>query len=172
MIKDILFIAAIGFSISSLIIYILANLIRISGDSRYESMIKKGIKNETLINDDIYTLAEHWRIKRENITTRLNFIFNNLMNSPRTDDKQLARLRDIMTWHKKQNPYSDLPENIALHLQSISRTCSDAEVEIHRLVLSLSEYSMSKQKASKRERLISRASLFTGIMGVVLALIQ
>ncbi|EAS0132462.1 hypothetical protein E7V31_06815 [Salmonella enterica] len=132
---------------------------------RYEKIIKKGIKNGTLLNDDIYTLADRWGIDRVNISRSLGYIFSNYMDADNPDEHQLSRLREIMAWHKEQDPYADLPENITLQLQAIKKLHNNSEEEIHQLSVSLSELYISKEKGVRLEKLISRISLFVGILG-------
>lgn len=131
---------------------------------RYETVIKKGIKNGTLLNNDIYILADRWGIDRVNISHSLGYIFSKHMNTDNPDNPQLARLRELMEWHKEQDPYADLPENVTLQLQAIKKSHNNLEEEIHQLSVSLSELYRSKEKEVRLEKLISRINLFVGIL--------
>lgn len=76
-----------------------------------------------------------------------------------------------MAWHKTQDPYADLPENITLQLQTLNKLCSNSESEIHKLAISLGEFYISKKKGAKIEKMISRVSLFIGLVGTTFTII-
>lgn len=154
-----------------MLIYMLNDMGRTLWQYRYESILKKAIKDGTLQNEDIYILAERWKIERVKISETLNFVFYSIMNSPTPDQQQLTRIRTLMAWHKTQDPYADLPENITLQLQTLNKLCSNSESEIHKLAISLGEFYISKKKGAKIEKMISRVSLFIGLVGTTFTII-
>lgn len=158
-------VGATGIGVLFIWYYLLKDMSQSLWQYRYETIIKKGIKSGVLLNNDIYILAERWNIDRINISRSLGRVLNNYMNTDNPDERQLVRLREIMAWHKEQDPYADLPENITLQLHAIKRLHNNSEEEIHQLSISLSELYLSKEKGVRLEKLISRISLLVGILG-------
>jgi len=134
---------------------------------RFESSIKNGIKNNKIENNDIYILAERWPIGKTNIQHCLNSVAYQYINDDDIDNTKLARLREIISWHKNYDPFSELPENIKLQLVALQNLSHDNQEIVFQLAKSLSELYISNNRKNERERLISLLSLFFGFAGTI-----
>lgn len=134
---------------------------------KYEATLKNAISSGKINNEDIYTLAERWLVKKEKISLNLYFILSDYLNEKDCDDEKLNRIREIIIWHQEQNPFSDLPDDIKLQLQRLQGMASNCRNEILQLSKSLSEIYLSNQRRTRREQIVSRISLLVGIVGVM-----
>lgn len=134
---------------------------------KFEETLKKAIELDKLKNEDLYLLAVRWTVKKEKISETLNFILSDYLNDKESCDEKLNCIRDLITWHQENDPFSDLPDGIKLQLQQIQEMSGNYQPEIIRLSKSLSEIYLSNQRQVKRERLISRLSLLIGIVGLL-----
>ncbi|TGC14781.1 hypothetical protein CRU79_15160 [Escherichia sp. E4385] len=113
---------------------------------RFETGIKNGIEKNKIQNNDIYILAERWPIGKINIQHSLNRVFDYYLNTPDQDTLNLVKIREIIDWHKKQDPFSELPENIKLQLTTLQNISDGNKEIVLQLSNSLSELYLSKEK--------------------------
>ncbi|GKX50316.1 hypothetical protein SOASR029_06250 [Budvicia aquatica] len=135
---------------------------------RYELVLKQAIAFDKLKNEDISLLATRWSVKKEKITASLIFILNDFLNDKDCSDEKLYKIRDFISWHQDNDPFSDLPDDIKLQLQKIQKMADNGyQEDILRLSKSLSDIYISNQRKEKRARLISSFGLFIGIVGLL-----
>ncbi|MBN5320100.1 hypothetical protein JY479_08760 [Serratia marcescens] len=134
---------------------------------RYQTAIKQAVNSGRLEDEDIYPLATRWLVKKEKITETLYLILSDYLNDEHCSNEKLSRIRSLISWHKSNEPFSDLPDDINFQMQKIYRIAGDCQDDIVRLSKSLSEIYLSNQRKVKRERLISLSSLLVGIIGLM-----
>ncbi|TGB81610.1 hypothetical protein FEK47_23020 [Escherichia sp. E3659] len=166
------FTAIIALAFIILLTYILNDIITSSWERRFEKSIKNGIEKNKIKNNDIYILAERWPINKTKISFCLNRIFDYYINTSDQDDIKLVRLREIINWHKTQDPFSELPENIKLQLITIQNLLNGNKELVLQLSTSLSELYVSKEKGVRTEKRISRLSLVVGIAGIIYTILS
>ncbi|ELD0454363.1 hypothetical protein QPJ18_001421 [Escherichia coli] len=152
--------------------YLLNDVIKEIWKKRFEKSIRNGIKNNKIENNDIYILADRWPIGKTNIQHCLNMTLDYYINTDDQDKAKLIRLREIISWHKKQDPFSELPENIKLQLITLQNISDKHSNLILHLSISLSELYISKEKKARSEKLISRGSLIVGIIGTAFTIMS
>ncbi|QCT87975.1 hypothetical protein [Escherichia sp. E4742] len=152
--------------------YILNDVITDLWKKRFETGIKNGIEKNKIQNNDIYILAERWPIGKINIQHSLNRVFDYYINTPDQDTLNLVKIREIIDWHKKQDPFSELPENIKLQLTTLQNISDGNKEIVLQLSKSLSELYLSKEKSFRSEKRIARISLFLAITGAISSFIS
>ena len=106
-------------------------------------------------NNDIYLLAKRWSVRHEDIEKILLFIFNDFLTDKNCHSHHCTRIRELIEWHDKHAPLSDLPDDIKLQLQHILRLSGTCEPEVISLTKSLHDIYNSSQKKAKRVRIIN-----------------
>ncbi|HIB8404946.1 TPA: hypothetical protein ACWX46_000776 [Enterobacter hormaechei] len=151
--------------------YILNDIIIELWKKRVETGIKNGIEKNKIQSNDIYILAERWPIGKTNIQHCLNKVFDYYINTADQDTFKLVKIREIIDWHKKQDPFSELPENIRLQLTTLQNISDENKEIVLQLSTSLSELYLSKEKCFRSEKRIARISLILAIAGVAYPII-
>lgn len=147
--------------------YLMNDVFKEIWKKRFELSIKNGIKNNKIENNDIYILAERWPIGKTNIQHCLNSVAYQYINDDGIDNIKLVRLREIISWHKNNDPFSELPENIKLQLIALQNLTDNSQEIVFQLAKSLSELYISNNRKNERERFISRLSLLFGSAGTI-----
>uniref|UniRef100_UPI0035C68C69 hypothetical protein n=1 Tax=Serratia quinivorans TaxID=137545 RepID=UPI0035C68C69 len=137
---------------------------------KYEDKLKTAIDLGRLENEDIYLLASRWVVKKEQITTVLHRLLNEYVDSKECNVETLGRVRRLIDWHQKNDPFSDLPDDVRLQLQHIKTIAPDSQEEIIRLSKSLSDIYISNQRQQKRDRRLAWSGLAIGVVGFGLTL--
>lgn len=136
-------------------------------EAKYEAILKKAIKNDQLKNEDIYLLATRWFVRKNKIAKILTYILNDFINEEKCSAESLTKIRDLIEWHNAHDPYSDLPENIQLHLKHLQQQTPDNHPTLLSLAKSLSDIYVSNQKEKKKDRLLAWGGVIIGIAGVI-----
>ncbi|EBW5535774.1 hypothetical protein [Salmonella enterica] len=152
--------------------YILNDVFTDVWKKRFETSIKNGIEKNKIQNTDIYILAERWPIGKTNIQHCLNNIFYYYINTADQDIFKLEKVREIIDWHKKQDPFSELPENIRLQLTTLQNLSDGNKEIVLQLSKSLSELYSSKEKSLRSDKRITRISLLLAVIGVAYPIIS
>ncbi|SSK55944.1 Uncharacterised protein [Klebsiella pneumoniae] len=136
-------------------------------EAKYEAILKKAIKSGQLKNEDIYLLATRWFVRKNKIAKILTYILNDFINEEKCSTENLTKIREIIEWHNAHDPYSDLPENIQLHLKHLQHQSSENQPTLLSLAKSLSDIYVSNQKEKKKDRMLAWGGLIIGIAGII-----
>ncbi|MDF7679926.1 hypothetical protein PT300_04580 [Enterobacteriaceae bacterium ESL0689] len=134
---------------------------------KYEAILKKAIKSNQLKNEDIYLLATRWSVRKNKIAKILTYILNDFINEEKCSAESSTKIRDLIEWHNAHDPYSDLPENIQLHLKHLQQQTPDNHPTLLSLAKSLSDIYVSNQKEKKKDRMLAWGGLIIGIAGII-----
>lgn len=136
-------------------------------EAKYEAILKKAIKSGQLKNEDIYLLATRWFVRKNKIAKILTYILNDFINEEKCSAESLTKIRDLIEWHNAHDPYSDLPENIQLHLKHLQHQTPENQPTLLSLAKSLSDIYVSNQKGKKKDRMLAWGGLIIGIAGII-----
>lgn len=139
----------------AVIAYTFADIGRTANQRKYEKKLKEAILYGEFKNNDIYLLAKRWSVRHEDIEKILLFIFNDFLTDKNCHSHHCTRIRELIEWHDKHAPLSDLPDDIKLQLQHILRLSDTCEPEVISLTKSLHDIYNSSQKKAKRVRIIN-----------------
>jgi len=156
-------------------------IINVDGYRRdaFEKQVRKGIIKNNLTYEDMQHIAERWGRDRNTVLQTLRIIHSEAISS---DDEDLCQsidiIRELIKEHQKQEPYSELPENISLQLNGLSAEINNNN-KVSELASSLNElYSTNQKKFSKQVKLtywsaaIGVAGFFIGAIGLYFAVIN
>ncbi|HGK3860775.1 TPA: hypothetical protein ACJ12U_005046 [Klebsiella pneumoniae] len=169
---DTVIIVVIVVTLTLFLTYLLNDVFKEVNKKRFQKSIRNGIENNKIENNDIYILADKWLADKTSIQHCLNIALDYYINSDDKDNSKLVRLREIINWHKKQDPFSELPENIRLQLTTLQNLSDGNKEIVLQLSTSLSELYVSKQKSVRSERRITLISLILAILGLVYSVIS
>lgn len=139
----------------------------------FNHVLKNGIAKKEITNSDLKHIAEGWNQDRKSILLSLRMLLSDTFSSKEGDpDNSKLYIRELLESHEKDEPFAELPENISLQLNSIQKALTGSETDkIDQLASSLSILYASNQKEILKQKFMTKASLFLGVLGILLALI-
>ncbi|MFT5759758.1 MAG: hypothetical protein ACI9LM_004537 [Alteromonadaceae bacterium] len=139
--------------------------------SQFRKQIRLGIINNHLKYNDMLHLAERWFQDRKSIMFSLRIMHSDSVSGEDEDlAKNIDAIRDLMQQHQKQEPYSELPENISIQLSSLNSTPENQET-ISQLAASLSELYVANQQKFNKQVLFTYWGIIIGIIGLLIGLV-
>ncbi|WP_345873110.1 hypothetical protein [Shewanella algae] len=120
---------------------------------RFREQVKKGISNGTLTAADMPHLYERWSQDRQSVLFSLRIMLSEAIAS---EDEQLkekiGQIRELISKHEEREPFSELPENISIQLNSLKEDNSNIEKPVTQLASSLTDlYSTNKVEIAKQK---------------------
>ena len=194
MAEIVLFIGAMG-------ITVLGVILCVRGLSRYKycyfkSDLLNGIEKNMLEWEDVCVLAKLWNQSNADIHKVLSDLLHDTLsekkdyykdNKNHDDDKHddnkekfYHKIKELLKEQQKNEPFSELPESIRIHIETISsRFSQDDDETLRPLVTSICDTIVEVNKKAERQRkiamfsfLIGLASLLVGIASMVFAIKQ
>ncbi|QEI13506.1 hypothetical protein [Cellvibrio japonicus] len=153
------------------IAFILKDSAETNWRKRFREQVKKGIVNGTLTAADMPHLYERWSQNRQSVLFSLRIMLSEAIAS---EDEQLkekiSEIRELIRKHEEREPFSELPENISIQLNSLKEENLDHEKSITQLASSLTDlYSTNKTEITKQKRLAFWGFLI-GVLGVLISI--
>jgi hypothetical protein len=145
---------------------------------RFRKQVRLGILKSHLTYDDMQHIAERWSQDRKSVLLSLRVMHSEAISG---EDEDLAKhvdpIRELIQKHQKQEPYSELPENISIQLSGLNSKTENQD-KISQLASSLSDLYASNQKKLLRQvkftywgTLAGVIGVFIGVVGLYLALV-
>lgn len=147
-----------------------------SKQKQFTKVLRSGINKKEITNNDLRHIAERWNQDRKSILFNLRVLLSEyFMKEKESQDKNedheslKAYINKLLEDHEKHEPFAELPKNISLQINSIQKSLNEADSDkVEQLASSLSLLYASNQKEILKQKNISRASLFLGVLGVLL----
>lgn len=134
---------------------------------QFRKQVRFGVIKGHLTYEDMQHIAERWSQNRKSILFSLRIMHSEAISG---EDEELSgkvqEIRDLIQDHQNQEPYSELPENISLQLDSLSKSNAVDEEHISQLATSLSELYVSNQQKHSRQVKFAYWGAIAGIIGV------
>ncbi len=134
---------------------------------QFRKQVRLGIIKNHLTYNDMQHIAERWSQDRKAILFSLRIMHSEAISG---EDDELSKnvdvIRELIAKHQKQEPYSELPENISIQLNRLDSNSGDKQEQISQLASSLSDlYSENQQNLSRQIKFTYWGSI-AGIIGV------
>lgn len=87
---------------------------------RFREQVKNGVLNGNLKFEDMQHLQERWSQDRQSVLSGLRIMLAEAISAE--DEKlrdKIDEIRSLIYGHNEREPFSELPENISLQLNSI-----------------------------------------------------
>ncbi|MCH2177020.1 MAG: hypothetical protein MK193_14960 [Lentisphaeria bacterium] len=138
---------------------------------RFREQVKKGIANGALTPSDMPHLYERWSQDRQSVLFSLRIMLSEAIASEDEHLHQKANeIRELISKHEEREPFSELPENISIQLNSLKEGNANMEKPIVQLASSLTDlYSSNKTEITKQKKLAFWGFL-VGILGVLISI--
>lgn len=134
---------------------------------QFRKQVRLGVIKGHLTFEDMQHVAERWFQNRKSILFGLRIMHSEAISG---EDEELSdkvqEIRDLMKAHQDQEPYSELPENISLQLDALSKSGSIDEKHVSQLAASLSELYLSNQQKLSRQVKFTYWGAIAGVIGV------
>jgi len=161
--------ALIGFFIGAVPVF--KDTIEHGWKKRFREQVKQGILSGNLKAEDMQHLHERWFQDRQSVLHSLRVM---LGDSVSTEDDKLKDktdvIRGLISIHNEREPFSELPENISLQLNTLRKESPATNDAVTQLAASLNElYSSNKTELSKQKK-FSFWGFVVGILGILISI--
>lgn len=138
---------------------------------RFREQVRNGILNGNLRPEDMQHLHERWSQDRQSVLFSLRIMLAEAISAEDEKLKDKAdEIRTLIYSHSEREPFSELPENISLQLNSIRKDNPEISEPVTQLAASLNElYSSNKAELSKQKK-FSFWGFVVGIIGVLISI--
>ena len=151
-------------------------MVHVRARARCERDIIEGLQAGQLEWEDVWHLAQRWRVGRADLQKILRDVHRKAVAGEEEElDDRLETAREFLQKHEQREPYAELPENIGLRLTEIEK--SDTPESARQLAQSLTAFYLeNKRKLEKQRRLtfwgifFGAAGILIGVLGIYLAL--
>lgn len=146
---------------------------------QFSKVLKNGIRKKEITSNDLRHIAARWNQDRKSILFNLRGLLSDYFMQEKEGqskneehEKSKEYIRKLLEDHEKDEPFAELPKNIGLQLNSIQKSLNETDSDkIEQLASSLSILYASNVEEISKQKLISKASLFLGVLGVLLTII-
>jgi hypothetical protein len=162
---------AILMGIFGAMIPILKDWVETNWKKRFHEQLEKAVVGGELIADDVVHLAERWNQDRRSVLFSLRQLLADSVSKEKDDLKDsMSMIRELIAWHAEREPFSELPENIGIQLNTLKLDFPQSESNIGQLAASLNElYAMNKAEL-KKQKLYSFWGFLVGFIGLLLTI--
>lgn len=133
---------------------------------QFRKQVRLGIIKSHLTYEDMQHIAERWSQDRKSILFSLRIMHSEAISGEDEDlAKNIDSIRELIDKHQNQEPYSELPENISIQLNSLNSK-EETKVQVSQLASSLSELYLSNQQKHSRQVKFTYWGAIAGGIGV------
>lgn len=137
-----------------------------SWKKQFKKQVRLGIIKNHLTYEDMQHIAERWFQDRKSILFSLRIMHSEAISGEDEDlAKNIDSIRELMDKHQNQEPYSELPENISIQLNSLNSK-EETKEQVSQLASSLSELYLSNQQKHSRQVKFTYWGAVAGGIGV------
>jgi len=134
--------------------------------------LEQSILSEKLQNEDLrHLLGLYGLTERDLVNVLRELLAEGLAGSSQSGNIEPAEIRRFLDWYAQEHPFSQLPENIRIQLETLKHELPNASSRLRDLATSLTELYQKNQAEVKKQTRLAWVSLWFGILGVLLALV-
>ncbi|MBE4358984.1 hypothetical protein HJ054_23310 [Vibrio parahaemolyticus] len=121
--------------------------------------------------EDIAHIQERWQQNRQSVLFSLRLMLSDAIASEDEELKsKVEEIRDLIISHEQHEPFSELPENISLQLNSLKGLGEGVDSQIVQLASSLTDlYSSNKTEIAKQKK-FAIWGFIVGVLGVLISI--
>lgn len=148
-----------------------------SSQRSFRQALKNGVIKKEVTYEDLQHIAECWGQNRKSILYNLRMLLSEAIREEGELANSVDYIRELLASHKKNEPFAELPENISIQLNDIQNSLEKNRVsdidrnKIEQLAASLSSLYLSNQHTISKERIMTRAGFFVGVLGIAWSVI-
>lgn len=140
---------------------------------QFRKQITAAIATGELEYVDLQHIAERWSQDRKAVLHCLRILLSDTLAGDESKrSKSRHSLRQLLIEHEKAEPYAELPENISLQLETITRSSEQNAPLVEQLASSLSDLYSSNQRQLARQTTFTVWSILVGFVGVVVGVVS
>lgn len=150
-----------------------------SRDQRsFRQALKDGVIKEKITYEDLQHIAECWNQNRKSILYNLRVLLSEAIREEGDLASSVDYIRELLASHQKNEPFAELPENISIQLNDIQGSLVQNALDdvnrnkIDQLAASLSTLYVSNQRSISKEKNMTRAGFFIGLLGITWSVIS
>lgn len=150
-----------------------------SRDQRsFRQALKDGVIKEKITYGDLQHIAECWNQNRKSILYNLRMLLSEAIREEGELASSVDYIRELLASHQKNEPFAELPENISIQLNDIQGSLVQNALDdvnrnkIDQLAASLSTLYVSNQHSISKEKNMTRAGFFIGLLGITWSVIS
>ncbi len=137
-----------------------------------KSDIEQGIGNSMLEWEDIDTLAQRWKQSRTDIYWILSDLLRESLTAKDGKGKDLyQKIKELMKKQQDTEPFSELPESIRMHIETVSsRFTAKGDEVLRPLVSSICDTIVEADRKAEAQRSFTKYSFFVGIISLLIGI--
>ena len=153
------------------IVFILKDSVESNWKKRFREQIKKGVSAGSLTSDDVQHIQERWGQDRQSVLFSLRIMLSAAIAAEDEELKnKIQEIRELLISHEQREPFSELPENISLQLNSLKEENTNLDKQVTQLASSLTElYSSNKSEIAKQKK-FTLWGFIVGVLGVLISI--
>ncbi|EHK0839407.1 TPA: hypothetical protein KDZ67_004563 [Vibrio parahaemolyticus] len=151
--------------------FVLKDSVESNWKKRFREQVKKGVSSGSLKFEDIAHIQERWQQNRQSVLFSLRLMLSDAIASEDEELKsKVEEIRDLIISHEQHEPFSELPENISLQLNSLKGLGEGVDSQIVQLASSLTDlYSSNKTEIAKQKK-FAIWGFIVGVLGVLISI--
>lgn len=143
-----------------------------SARARCEADIVEGLQAGQLEWEDVWHLAQRWRVGRADLLEILRNVHRKAVAGEVEDlDDKLESAREFLQKYEEREPYAELPENVSLRLTKIEKSDEPDPEQARQLARSLTVFHLECQRSLEKQWRLAFWGIFFGTVGFIVGVL-